>query len=415
MTHPYKRLAEINTKAYETAKNVRLLAHLSWPSEVENQMIAALEAGKTLFPEVQYPEFKYKMERQALQRLLNSFSAQDPMEIFTQKSILSYLDTIQLNESVGTRAFTDHSIRVFGTPGDRLPNSLVSNIVAAQQIVDLSEEFNSSYIHEAEICYTAEAIKEYLEQKIASVFKDDSPTVVIVPELAAKATATAKRIKVRGGTHFTEYDFDQLLYHEVLTHSLTALNGQNQNILKVMGCNSLRALKTQEGLATFAEVITGSIDIHRLKRISLRILAIDMALNGANFVDVYKFMRSKGQGTHESYSSTQRIFRGGYPNQNIIFTKDCIYLDGLINVHTFFRWAMKNNKMDLCHLLFCGRLTLEDIHDLAESYEQKWITPPRFLPSWYTKIGGLAGSLTFSLLANLVQINKSDAKLNRAA
>jgi uncharacterized protein (TIGR02421 family) len=411
----YKSLAEINQKAYEAAKNIRLLGHLSWPAAVEEQLIAALEKNQKDLPEIQYPPFKYSGEKEYLTTLSRSFTPSDPMEQFTHKTILSYLDTIALNEAVGTPKFQEHSIRVFGTPGDPLPNSAVTNTEAAQQIVTLSEEFNSSYIQEPEVCYTAEAIKDYLEDKIRHVFGSNGPSVVIVPELSAKATATAKRIKVRSGTHFTEYDFDQLLNHEVLTHSLTALNGQNQKILKVMGCNSLRALKTQEGLATFAEVITGSIDIHRLKRVSLRILAIDMALNGASFREVYKFMRSKGQNPHESYNSTQRIFRGGFPDQNIIFTKDCIYLDGLMNVHTLFRWAMKHNKMDLCHLLLCGRMAIEDVHEMLEFYEHQWITPPQFLPAWYRKIGGLAGTLTFSLLANLVSINRPQSSSKLAA
>lgn len=415
MKKSYKSLAEINQKAYEAAKNVRLLGHLSWPTAVEKELILALEKNQKTLPKVEYPPFQYSAEREYLTTLSRSFTPEDPMEQFTYQSILSYLDTIALNEAVGTPLFQEHSVRIFGTPGDPLPNSNVSNIEAARQIVSLSEDFNASYIQEPEVCYTAEAIKEYLEKNIRQVFGENGPSVVIVPELSAKATATSKRIKVRAGTHFTEYDFDQLLNHEVLTHSLTALNGQNQKILKVMGCNSLRSLKTQEGLATFAEVITGSIDIHRLKRVSLRILAIDMALNGASFRDIYQYMRSKGQGPQESYNSTQRIFRGGFPDQNIVFTKDCIYLDGLMNVHTLFRWAMKHNKMDLCHLLLCGRMAVEDVYDLAEFYEQKWITPPQFLPAWYRKIGGLAGTLTFSLLANLVQINRPQSSSKLAA
>ena len=45
-----------------------------------------------------------------------------------------------------------------------------------------------------------------------------------------------------------------------------------------MAKGTLRTLTTQEGLATFAEVITGSMDIHRLKRLALRTVAIEMAL-----------------------------------------------------------------------------------------------------------------------------------------
>ncbi|MCT7032309.1 flavohemoglobin expression-modulating QEGLA motif protein, partial [Salmonella enterica] len=92
------------------------------------------------------------------------------------------------------------------------------------------------------------------------------------PELTAKAAAGATRIRLRGGTRFTDYDRHQLLAHEALVHSLTALNGRAQPLLASFGRTSPRVTATQEGLAVFAELMSGAIDISRLKRISLRIL-----------------------------------------------------------------------------------------------------------------------------------------------
>ena len=45
-----------------------------------------------------------------------------------------------------------------------------------------------------------------------------------------------------------------------------------------MSLGSPRTTKTQEGLATFAELITSSIDLARLRRIALRIPAVHMGL-----------------------------------------------------------------------------------------------------------------------------------------
>src|SRR5690606_4539782 len=117
--------------------------------------------------------------------------------------------------------------------------------------------------------------------------------------------------------------------------------------------------------AVFAELITGAIDLTRLKRLALRVVAIDMALNGANFVDVFEFLRSNNVNEVESYTSAQRIFRAGDPNGLYVFTKDSVYLDGILRAHSYFRWAMKNHKLNLSYVLFAGRMTFDDAEKLA--------------------------------------------------
>ena len=144
-------------------------------------------------------------------------------------------------------------------------------------------------------------------------------------------------------------------------HSLTALNGREQPNLKSLALNSPRITATQEGLATFAELMSGSIDIDRMKRISLRIVAIDMALHGADFIDVFRFFHDSGQTDADSFTSAMRVFRGAPLTGGAAFTKDTVYLHGLLSVHTFFRWALKNQKLKLCRSLFAGKMALHDV------------------------------------------------------
>src|SRR5690606_25950405 len=146
---------------------------------------------------------------------------------------------------------------------------------------------------------------------------------------------------LRAGASFTDYDRHQLLEHEAFVHSLTALNGREQPVLGSLALASPRTTATQEGLATFAEQITGSIDIERMKRVSLRIEAVAMALDGADFLEVFAYFLEAGQNEVESFSSAQRVFRGVPLTGGAAFTKDTVYLRGLIGVHTFFRWALR--------------------------------------------------------------------------
>ncbi len=410
-----ERLTDINHKVYEAASGLKLLSYLSWPVAEQDNFIRAYQKGQKYLPRVQYQKPKYIEQKAELKKLLASFTPDHPLETFTQKTILSYLDGIELAESVGTKSFTELSEKIFGQPKDLIYNSKISNVKAAENIISLSDDFNHSFLNQKNESIDASEIKAYLDLRIEKVFKGKGPEVIITDNLAAKATATSKRIKLRSGVHFSQYDFKQLFYHEVMTHALTAINGESQILMKSMARGSLRTLKTQEGLATFSEIITGAIDLHRLKRLALRVIAIDHALNGASFNDVFEFFVQKGQSLEESYLSTQRIFRGGYPDKNIVFTKDCIYLDGLMNVHGLFRWAMKNNRLELSHLLFCGRVSLEDLFDLEEAYKLGHISAPSYLPSWYSKIEGLAGSLSFSILSNIIQIENNQGHLTKVS
>lgn len=60
-----------------------------------------------------------------------------------------------------------------------------------------------------------------------------------------------------------------------------------------------------------------------------------MALHGANFIEVFRFFLDQGQTEAESFTSTMRVFRGAPTTGGHAFTKDTVYLHGLLSVHTF--------------------------------------------------------------------------------
>nr|MBP6439824.1 DUF1704 domain-containing protein [Thermomonas sp.] len=166
----------------------------------------------------------------------------------------------------------------------------------------------------------------------------------------------------------------------------------------------------QEGLATFAELITGTIDIGRMKRISLRIIAIDMALKGADYIDVFRFFLDSGQTESDSFTSAMRVFRGVPVTGGHAFTKDTVYLHGLLSVHTFFRWALKNQRLKLVRYLFAGKMALHDVLSLEPYFDSGWIAPALYIPHWVARANGLAGMLAFSLFANRIRLDRVEAE-----
>lgn len=403
-----EKLAEINEKASAIAARIKLLGSISWSRVDDHEFLRSLRQGRSL-PKIEYAPVDYSDEIAALTQLRKSFIALEPAEIFTRETIDSYLKAAHLVHATDTLEFTRLSIETFGKPGNRIPGMSMTNVQAAERLIAIGRDFEHPYIAEPVHKITAEEIADELRRLISRSFGERGPVVVVVAGLAAKASATSDTIKLRAGAYYSKYDARQLFAHEVMTHALTAKNGLRQPVLKTMGRGAPRTTATQEGLATFSELVTGAIDLKRLMRLALRIVAIDRALGGADFRQVYEYFVEHGQSCEESYLATARIFRGGQPHKSIIFTKDAVYLDGLLRLHILFRWALANKRLGLVHLLFCGRLAIEDCFLLESALEDGLVLPPLLIPEWYENIEGLAGQLTFSLIAGSFQSHEVEA------
>jgi len=96
-----------------------------------------------------------------------------------------------------------------------------------------------------------------------------------------------------------------------IIHVATSLNGHSQTDLKILSASHPGTTKTQEGLAVFAEYITGNLDLDRLRRLSDRIIAIQMGIDGADFIDLYRFYLTKTDRPSDAYENARRVCRGG--------------------------------------------------------------------------------------------------------
>jgi len=406
-----QHFAELDRRLVAAVKGIKLLASVSWPASLQAQFIEGWNAGRPQLPNVEYAKFDYSPARAELAAVSGAADPGHPIGDYLRRTAESWCIATELLEAAGTPTVTQHSIRLFGRPGDRLPGGSVSNLDAAKHFIDLADELDRELVtSRADYCIPVETLRDELQASIDAFFTHHQVTVEIDPNLIAKAAAGPTRIRLRSSTCFSEYDKNQLLEHEAFVHSPTALNGREQPHLKSLALNSPRNTATQEGLATFAELMSGSIDIERMKRISLRIIAIDMALGGADFIQVFRFFLDAGQSETDSFASAQRVFRGAPLGGGAAFTKDTVYLHGLLSVHTFFRWALKHKRLSVCRNLFAGKLALHDVLSLQPYFDNSYIAQPRFLPPWVQHANGLAGMLAFSLFANQIRLDRVEAE-----
>jgi uncharacterized protein (TIGR02421 family) len=204
---------------------------------------------------------------------------------------------------------------------------------------------------------------------------------------------------------FSERDLKQLTEHEAFVHTLTSINGRHQPNFTVLGLGAPRTTRTQEGLATFAEIITGAIDISRLRRIALRVVMVKRALEGADFIEVFRGFLDAGQSEVESYRSAARVFRGGDVRGGQCFTKDGAYLEGVMTIHLFIRKALQEGRAELLGMLFVGRLTLSDMVELAPFRDSGLIASSRYLPPWARDPQGVLSIMAFSAATQRLRLD----------
>lgn len=398
--------AALDARLAQAARGVRLLSLASWPASEQQVFLAGWARGNPRLPAYAYPKHDFSEARSEFAAIAAAADPAHPLGVYLIESAQGWSLAAELLEQLGSPVVTELSIALFGRPDHVLPGG-ASTREAANHFIAIANELDHELLApEEKVEISATALSLQLQGALDGYFGERVISVQLDPDLIAKAAAGPTRIRLRAGAAFSDYDRHQLLQHEAFVHSLTALNGQQQAVLPSLALSSPRTTATQEGLAVFAEQITGSIDIERMKRVSLRIEAVAMALEGADFLQVFRYFMDAGQDAVESFTSAQRVFRGVPTSGGAAFTKDSVYLRGLIGVHTFFRWALKHDKLRLCRLLFAGKMTLADVQRFEPLFESGALQPPRWLPEWVARANGLAGMLAFSLFANRIRLEQ---------
>jgi uncharacterized protein (TIGR02421 family) len=402
--------AALDKRLTAAVRPIRLLDAVSWPAPVQERFLADWRVGRIWMPQIEYAHQDWTEVRGELDAIDEALDNNHPLGRYLHRTTESWRVATQLLDAIGTPDVTAHSTRLFGKPGGRLPGDGPTNLEAARHFIDLADELDQELrVYEPAFVLSAEQVQAELQTQIDQFMGPGQVSVELDPTLIAKAAAGPTRLRLRTNTGFSEYDRNQLLMHEFFVHSVTGLNGREQPVLQSLARGSPRTTATQEGLATLSEMMSGSMDIERMKRISLRIIAIDMALRGADFIQVFKFFLEEGQSDVDSFTSAQRIFRGVPTGGGAAFTKDTVYLHGLLSVHTFFRWCLRNRKLGLARQLFAGKMALEDVFNFESSFATGTVVPPKYLPPWLQRANGLAGMLAFSLFANRIRLDNVDA------
>lgn len=402
-------LLERDRELVAIGRKIKVLKAIDWPVELEERFLASWQRGQPELPDPPLRPQPMHEEIAALDDLMSRIDRGHPIGHWLHKTAWSYAVAARMLAGIGTPEFTRCSALLYGRPDYRYRSQDVTNADAAKEMLDITDELiDLRRLPPVPFDIPADVFAQQLRERIGPFFCHDEVEVVLDPALPSKATAGCKRINLRATALFSERDLEQLTQHEAFIHTLTLLNGKHQPHLRSLGLGAPRTTRTQEGLATFAEIATGAIDIARLRRVALRVLMVRQALDGADFIEVFRGFLEAGQSEVESYRSAARVFRGGDVRGKVCFTKDGAYLEGVMTIQVFIRKALQEGRADLLGMLFAGRVTTADVITLAPFRDSGLIAPPVYVPPWARDPQRVLATMAYSAATQRLRLDRLD-------
>jgi uncharacterized protein (TIGR02421 family) len=382
------------------SKRLKILSALEWDLSAANEFFQKKES--------QLPQPIYKIDSHALEEALTALKGlngklkgEHPVLKWLQASRESFTMGAQLLKEIGKPEFYQISTQLYGTASSRPFEGQISNAQLATSISERISFCNLNDIGEASELKSAEEFAAELSLRLQNRKPQMSVKVEISSDIVAKAIAGMNRVRIRRDARFSEIEVTALWNHEIESHCLTAHNGNIQENCNFLASGGPRTTLTQEGLAVFFEMYYHSFSQRRFLTLCDRVHGVEMAEKGANFIDVYRWYKERSVNQLDAFLFTQRIFRGADLNGKYPFTKDVVYLAGLLGVYNFLRIAVKNQNRILVESLVCGRIALEDVPILAWLRTHGFVDPPRFIPDWLKNWESLVSFFSFTgLLGN---------------
>lgn len=421
------KILDLSLLLNQAQKPIQILDAVKWTDETE---AAIIKSNFKEIPKIDYstrplkydPEKKLQEFKQLRVLIHKELGASDPIGQILTRNCVQYEDVIRMLMVRGKPEFYDYSKKLYGSPTEIMGDGKT-------KLSDLARKMDQSLnaLHETrmgdhfEKNLTAEMVVAQLQERLEAFFKGENIKVKLSDGIVSDASAGADYIKIKNGMMFSPRDVHTFEVHEGMVHLGTTINGQNQPFAKWLAKGPPCSTVTQEGLAVIMELFNFALFPSRAKRLNDRLIACQMAEEGANLLEVIHFYREKGQSDLQALRNAGRIFRGASLEGGSPFTKDISYLKGFVMIYNFIRSTIEEGKAERIPFLFSGKVTLEDVPVLEAYHQEGLIALPKYLPPQIKDLNGLAVWMAFSnflermKLEDIIQENKKDKKLKLAA
>jgi len=393
-----ERVKRLSDRLIALQQPIRILDAIKWPAGVDKQFLA--RDGKELpvlapdYYQQHRPEYQPEALYKEFVALRNDVKRQlgrgDGLGRIMQQTINQYLLVIEMLRSRGTDQFGRFSAELYGSASDHMRGDRKTLRQLGEKLCEIfslpaAEHLSRPYDNDI----SAESAVGILQSRLGSFFQPGDIRVILSDGIVSDAAAGGDYIKINQDAEFTEFDLQVLEVHEGWVHVGTTLNGRSQRWATWLSVGSPRVTACQEGLAVLMETLTFRSYPARALKVSDRVVAVDMAEQGADFIQVYRHFRDRGMDERGAYRITQRVFRGGTLTGGSVFTKDLSYLRGFVENVNFIRSSIRSGVPEILPMLFVGKVTLDDIPILYEHYLEGTIAGPHYVPNMFRDLNGL--------------------------
>lgn len=410
-----ERLAALADKINDAQKPIRILNAVKWepgcwesfrrsrfrePPKVDAESYARLDLG--FDPIARARDFNDLAED-----VRRQLGADDALARILRATCMEYRDVCRMLVTRGKPEFYAYSRRLYGSPKDTFADGRTSVRDIAHTLYGLLTNLDEAALAppEPRDLDGAEVV-EILKGRFAKYFGESEVNVILDDGIIADAAAGSDYVKIRNSAKFNAQDVNILEVHEGWVHVATNLNGANQHVARWLSKGPPRTTAVQEGLAVLMEVLTLRSHPRRARRLNERVIAIDKAEDGADFIDVFEWHRTEGYDEEECFAAARRVFRGGVLRGGSPFTKDIAYTKGLVTNYHFIRAANRACRPELIRYLFVGKVAHDDVPVLVARVADGVVRPPKYVPSMFQDLNGLSIWMAYSSLFSQMGVDE---------
>lgn len=411
-----KTIQDISKRLVEAQRSIRILDSIKWDDSIKKKFFDKKAKQMPDVDEAYYQkrplpfdaQEKTEEYRGIIRDTENQLGQYSPITRLVKRQCEEYIRASEMLAARGTPAFSELATQLYGSPHDAFysngPRLSELGTVLFDVVTDLDLQLQSDLDIKR---YTPEQAQDILQTRLSPFF-DQHPgqvTVMVSDGMVADASAGADKIKLSQTAMFSERDLKFLEVHEGWVHVGTTLNGALQPYCYFLSKGSPSCSVIQEGLAVMTELVTFCSYPGRIRKLTNRVIALEKVREGANFLDIYHYFIECGLSEDLSYNHAVRVFRGSTPTGGP-FTKDLSYAKGFLLLYNFIRLAISQRRVDLIHLLFIGKMVLDDLPLLAELRDSGILAAPVYLPPPFKDLSALSAWMSFSLFLNKFSVNE---------
>ncbi|MFH1649060.1 MAG: tyrosine/phenylalanine carboxypeptidase domain-containing protein, partial [Candidatus Woesearchaeota archaeon] len=248
-------------------------------------------------------------------------------------------------------------IKEYGLPLLADNPEIVKKYLSAAEYKSLVEFLKERYVRNFEEYYSGLTSKARIAlEKGWIVGRHDQPNC---------ATRAAKHhILISTTRNYSDNEILRLPAHEFEVHCLREVNGLLQRAT-ILSTGLPGYMRTEEGLAAFAEKKLGLLSNSLLREYAGRALAVHSAHNEKSIKETYQLLLQYSFDEETAWRISVRAHRSGP------FIKDHIYLDGLMKVEDYVK-----NGGNVAEL-FVGKVGIEHLPKIRELIKQGKLSMPK--------------------------------------